>query len=61
MTSKFRGKAGAYGLLAEGAYTPGERELMLRLQRSCLSLAKDEETNSRSKTQTEGNGAENER
>jgi hypothetical protein len=58
MTNKYRGKAGAYGLLAKDAHTGGERELMLRLQRSCLSLAKHEET---TPPQPEGNGAENDR
>ena len=41
--SKFRGKAEAYALLARNAYSDGERELMRRLELSCLALARDEE------------------
>ena len=41
--SKFRAKAASYALLAQNAHSDGERELMRRLQQSCLSLARTEE------------------
>jgi hypothetical protein len=41
--SKFRAKAASYAQLAQNAHSHGERELMRRLELSCLSLARTEE------------------
>lgn len=60
-TNDYRGKAGAYGLLASNAYSSGERALMLRLQRSCLSLANRANEQHTLTPETEGNGANDER